>query len=110
MKITLNESEILDMVVEAVDKVVNHYTSINEEDESSLYKELADFLQRFGIESAHVHKNMNNVLSVSVSTDEYHAKKVYNLASKFAERKNLYVNDQWYPATTYITLEKPFRR
>jgi hypothetical protein len=118
--IRLTESELHNFIKEIVTEVVNseenkrfdleakRQAEMKEwmQQEKALYSELASYLQRHGVESAHVGEFRSGMPNVSVSTDEYYDKNVWRLADKFAQPKKMYASDHGYPATTYITLSK----
>jgi hypothetical protein len=118
--IRLTESELHNFIKEIVTEIVNseenerfdleakRQAEMKEwmQQEKTLYTDLANYLQRCGVESASVGAFRSGMPNVSVSTNEYHAKKVWRLAEKFAQSRKMYVSDHDYPATTYITLNK----
>jgi hypothetical protein len=118
--IRLTESELHNFIKEIVTEIVNseenerfdleakRQAEMKEwmQQEKTLYTDLANYLQRCGVESASVGAFRSGMPNVSVSTNEYHAKKVWRLAEKFAQPRKMYVSDDCYPATTYIKLNK----
>lgn len=118
--IRLTESELHKFIKEIVTEIVNceenerfdleakRQAEMKEwmQQEKVLYNELANYLQQCGVESARVDAFRSGMPNVSVSTNEYHAKKVWRLAEKFAQSRKMYASDHDYPATTYITLNK----
>lgn len=118
--IRLTESELHNFIKEIVTEIVNseenerfdleakRQAEMKEwmQQEKALYNDLANYLQRCGVESANVDAFRSGMPNVSVSTDEYSTKNVWRLAEKFAQPRKMYVSDHYYPATTYITLNK----
>lgn len=109
MKITLNESEILDMVKEAVYNIME---SNQEEmrkyaqEDKQMHMELQNYLQKMGVESAKINQFPSGAYYVGVYTPEYNNKQVYKLVGNYAERLGMIYDDEQYPATTKISLRK----
>lgn len=120
--IRLTESELHNFIKEIVTEIVNseenerfdseanRQAEMKEwmQQEKTLYNDLANYLQQCGVESARVGTFRSGMPNVSVSTDEYNTKNVWRLAEKFAQPRKMYVSDHYYPATTYIKLNKVY--
>lgn len=118
--IRLTEAELHNFIKEIITEIVNceenerfdleakRQAEMKEwmQQEKKLYNDLANYLQQCGVESARVDAFRSGMPNVSVSTNEYHTKKVWSLAEKFAQPRKMYANNHDYPATTYITLNK----
>lgn len=112
MKIKLTENDINKMVINSVKKILKENNNYEREyiewinSEKNLLEELSEFLKKNGVESAHVGAYPSGLPCLKVNTDEYHEKRVYDMAEKFAKTKGRYATDDSYPATTYIKLNK----
>ena len=111
-RIRVTESDLKNIIKESVKRILkedmdkelmlqkqmkNFY-----DEELNLYQELENFLKRNGIQNVSLRKNGNSI-KLSLPTVDYN-KEVESLLNKFASSKQLFVNDNIYPATTYITL------
>lgn len=72
------------------------------QEELNLCQELENFLKRNGIQNVSLRKNGNSI-KLTLPTVDYN-KEVKSLLNKFASSKQLFVNDNVYPAMTLITL------
>ena len=116
-KMILTENELKNIIQESVKEILKESTlsslvKYNSEykqwiaSEKNLLEELSELLRKNGVESAHVGAYPSGMPCLKVDTDEYHEKRVYDIAEKFAEARGRYVTDDSYPATTYIRLTK----
>lgn len=112
MKIKLTESKLKQIVSESVKKILsedfNNVESWKEyiNTQRKPLEDLLKILKRNGIESANISEYRSGVPRIGISTDEYYDKNVYKIADQFASSRNMYVSDDSYPATTYITLRQ----
>lgn len=113
----LTENELKNIIQESVKEILKESTlsslvKYNSEykqwiaSEKNLLEELAELLRKNGVESAHVGAYPSGIPCLKVDTDEYHEKRVYDIAERFAKTKGRYATDDSYPATTYIRLNK----
>lgn len=116
-KIILTENELKNIIQESVKQILSESTlsSLVEHNsefkqwiasEKNLLEELVELLKKNGVESAHVGAYPSGIPCLKVNTDEYHEKRVCDMAEKFAETKDRYATYDSYPATTYIRLNK----
>ena len=106
--IRLTEGDLHRIVENAVDKVLQQQEMRRkwDEEDRQLYTEFEQFLVRNGIRGAKLHKYQGNSYCISISTDEYRNSDAARIADRFAKIKNMYVNTDDYPATTYLWLNK----
>lgn len=109
MKIKLSESKLRQIVTESVKKILSEDFNNNGwgefvKSQRKIYEELLNFLQRQGIESAVVGEFQSGAPCIKISTNEYNKKNVWEIANKFAESRKMYISDDSYPATTYLSL------
>ena len=105
-RIRLTESDLKNIIKESVNNILKEnnaeYLKQCALEELNLYQELENFLKRNGIQNVSLRKNGNSI-KLSLPTVDYN-KEVKSLLNKFASSKQLFVNDNIYPATTLITL------
>jgi hypothetical protein len=63
-------------------------------------------LTRNGIQTAQMSEYRSGLPVIAINTDEWHNSNAHEIARKFAEARGMWVKDDFYPATTYIKLEK----
>lgn len=118
-KFRLTENIIRQMVREAIAE--NMPSDFNDEkseyiknqqkkwaqEERELYTEFLSFLEKSMVKGVRLKSNPSGSICVSIPTDEYnsHAR---IMADLFAKRKNMWVYDEMYPATTYLYLERMY--
>jgi hypothetical protein len=118
-KFRITENIIRQMVREAI--VENMPSNFNDEksdyiknqqknwsqEERELYTEFLSFLEKSMVKGVRLKTKPSGCICVSIPTDEYnnHAR---IMADLFAKRKNMWVNDEMYPATTYLYLERQY--
>ena len=104
--IRLTESDLHKIIKESVNKILkeNNLEQLKQyaQEELKLYQELETFLKKNGVENVSIKNNGNN-LKLSLPTMDYN-KKVKGLLDRFASSKQLFVNDNVYPAMTLISL------
>lgn len=117
-RIKLTETELKKIIAEAVKKVLNEKGKVSENtdndiawqefvnEQKNVLEQLMKIFQRSGIKSAELTTYRTGLPVIAIDSDEYNNSKASEIARKFAESKGMYVSDQWYPATTYIKLEK----
>lgn len=112
MKIKLSESKLRQIVTESVKKILSEDFNNNEswkeyvDTQRKHLEDLLKILKRSGIESCNISEYRTGVPRISISTDEYYNKKVYEITERFAKSRNMYVTEDSYPATTYIKLNQ----
>lgn len=112
MKIKLTESKLKQIVAESVKRILSEDFNNDEswrehvDAQRKPLEDLLKILKRYGIESAHVSEYRTGVPRISISTDEYNEKNVWEIANKFAESRKMYVSEDSYPATTHIRLNQ----
>ena len=103
----LNENDLRRIVREAI---LNEIDNLNDKiiysrEQKALYAEFENFLKRSGVRSASINDSGNGSYSISIPSNEYNYQ-IFDLASKYAEKKGMRVRTSYYPATTYLRLEK----
>lgn len=112
MKIKITESKLRQIVTESVKKILSEDFNNDEswkeyvDTQRKPLEDLLKILKRYGIESANINEYRTGVPRISISTDEYYNKKVYEIAERFANSRNMYVSEDSYPATTHIKLNQ----
>ena len=105
-RIRLTESDLKNIIKESVNNILKEnnaeYLKQCAQEELNLYQELENFLKGSGIQNVSLRQNGNSI-KLSLPTVDYN-KEVKRLLNKFASSKQLFVNDNIYPATTLITL------
>ena len=91
-------------VSENTDNDIAWQEFVNEQ--KNVLEQLMKIFQRSGINSAELTTYRTGLPVIAINTDEWNNSNAHEIARKFAESKGMYVSDQWYPATTYIKLEK----
>ena len=104
----INESILNRIVEDTMDKFLQMQAQRKQwaEEDENLYNEFYDFLTRRGIPGINKRKKHNGSLCLSIDSDIYNQYNVYNIANKFAEMKGMYLNDDEYPATTLLWLNR----
>lgn len=118
-KIKLTENTLRQMVREAIEDIVSNKNDkerdiekqkqIWAKEERALYSEFLTYLENSKVNGVGIKQHLSGSLCISIPTDEYnnHARAI---ANSFAKRKNMWINDEVYPATTYLYLEKQYGR
>lgn len=106
--IKLTESKLKKLIKEAVQTTLDQEREWHEyiQQEKKVLEELLNTLTRNGIQTAQMSEYRSGLPVIAISTDEWHNSNAYEIARKFAEARGMYVKDDFYPATTYIKLEK----
>lgn len=116
-KMILTENDLKNIIQESVKEILKEstlsslvkYSSDYKQwiaSEKNLLEELAELLRKNGVESAHVGAYPSGMPCLKLDTDEFHEKRVYDMAERFAKTRGRYATDDSYPATTYIRLLK----
>ena len=104
--IKLTESDLKNIIKEAVEDVLDQdrrwYEYVQEEKRK--HQALADFLNRKGIESAHLSEYQSGLPVVAMNTDEYFETSAGVLADDFLRGQRAYISSNTYPATTYLRI------
>lgn len=116
-KFRITENIIRQMVREAI--IENMPSNFNDEkgdymktqqkkwaqEERELYTDFLSFLEKSMVKGVGLKTNIGGSICISIPTDEYntHAR---NIANSYAKRRNMWVYDEMYPATTYLYLER----
>ena len=118
MKIKLTESKIRQIVNETINSILNEdndriYMQAQRQQEMAdwttklkkQHNELANYLQKCGIESAELDYSIGGTPIVSVSSDEFNKKGGMKFADKYAESKGGVLRQRMNGATTYLSLD-----
>jgi hypothetical protein len=106
--IKLTESDLKKIIKEAVEDVLDQDRRWYEykQEESRKHQALVDYLNRNGIQSAHLYEYQSGLPVVALDTDEYHNSNAHELASSFVRSRNAYISSNTYPATTYLRINE----
>ena len=118
MKIKLTESKIKQIVNETINSILNEdndsiYIQAQRQQEMAdwttklkkQHNELANYLQKCGIESAELDYSIGGTPIVSVSSDEFNKRGGMEFANKYAESKGGVLRQRMNGATTYLSLD-----
>ena len=106
--IRLTESNLKALIKEAVEDVLDQDRRWYEykQEESKKHQALVDYLNRNGIQSAHLSEYQSGLPVVALDTDEYHNSNAHELANNFVRSRNAYISSNTYPATTYLRINE----
>ena len=118
MKIKLTESKIRQIVNETITSILNedndriHMQAQRQQEMvdwttklKKQHNELANYLQKCGIESAELDYSIGGTPIVSVSSDEFNKRGGMKFADKYAESKGGVLRQRMNGATTYLSLD-----
>lgn len=111
-RIKLTESDLKNIIKESVETILNENNpeqlikqiKQHAQEELKLYQELETFLKRNGVQYINLKDNGYN-MKLSLPTTEYN-KEVKSLLNRFASSKQMFIKNDVYPATTYISLTR----
>ena len=106
--VRLTESDIHNMVKEAVDKALE-YSRIQKEwymEEKAKYENLVNFLHKLGIKSASLSSEQSGMPLIVLDAREYYDLNVDRLANNFLEKKGMYANSNVGFGTVRLKIEE----
>jgi hypothetical protein len=101
--IRLTEQDLHNIIKESVNQILKEEVIYD----LKPYEDLKKYLENHGVPGIEIWDyNNNGMICLRLSTRIYDEYDVMTIANKFAKARGMYATDRWYPATTYIILEK----